>query len=112
MTTTPKDVLVAARKLIEDPAHWTQGSYARDAAGNKVSENSPKATCWCTMGALYKVSGCHGVFTGAGGRAIEVLARAAWDEYHRGVVVLNDQFGHKAVMQVFDKAIVAAEGVA
>jgi hypothetical protein len=49
MNKTPKDVLVAARALIADPAHWTQGSYARDAAGHRVGENSAEATCWCTM---------------------------------------------------------------
>lgn len=33
---------------------WTQGAYARDAAGNPVAPGSHKATRWCAVGALLK----------------------------------------------------------
>jgi hypothetical protein len=31
---------------------WTQEAFARDAKGNTVDSNSPKAVCWCLRGAM------------------------------------------------------------
>jgi len=49
---TAGDILRAARAVIADPAHWTQGVLARDAAGLKCQPNDPAAVCWCSVGAL------------------------------------------------------------
>lgn len=43
------------RSLLADPARWTKGAMAKDASGENVSPHSPKATCWCLVGAVYKV---------------------------------------------------------
>ena len=47
--------LIAARALIEDPAHWCQGANALDAAGNVCPTRSPEAVCWCAHGACFAV---------------------------------------------------------
>jgi hypothetical protein len=42
--------LRAARERI---AHgWTQGAFARDAAGNVTEDKRPDAVCFCALGAL------------------------------------------------------------
>jgi hypothetical protein len=48
------DVLRRARALIADPARWTEGRLARDAAGRSVKPNDPRATQWCVVGAIKK----------------------------------------------------------
>jgi hypothetical protein len=49
-----RDILVAARALIEQPKAWTQGKFARGKKGNPVSASSRKATCWCAQGAIMR----------------------------------------------------------
>lgn len=41
-----------AWELLSDPTHWTQGAFAKDAKGQDVTFDDPKACCWCTIGAL------------------------------------------------------------
>ena len=49
---TPREILIAARKLIEPPDRWTRGSLARNAEGYWVGIHSPNAVCWCMEGAV------------------------------------------------------------
>jgi hypothetical protein len=49
---TTLKILKAARARITDPARWTTGLYARDAAGIVVTPDDPKAVCWCAIGSL------------------------------------------------------------
>ena len=51
------DVLDAAADLIEPEGSWTQGSYAKDAAGRQVLSTDESAVCWCAVGAITRVSG-------------------------------------------------------
>jgi len=55
-TTTASDVLRKAADLIEPEGAWTQSSFARSRTKRRVGPLSPKATCWCVMGALLKAS--------------------------------------------------------
>lgn len=49
-------ILEKAREIIADPAHWTQGSYARDMGGHSVNVSDEGACSFCTLGAIRKAS--------------------------------------------------------
>ena len=102
-------VLTGARELISDPERWTQHVYARDAEGWHTGWDSPKAVCWCAVGAV--------------GRAAQVvqeesvernaLVFRAMDELRRvigdhGVSSFNDHYAHADVLHMFDQAIAAS----
>jgi hypothetical protein len=48
-------VLLAAADLLETTG-WTQAYYARDSAGNPVASEDKNAACFCTYGALRRVT--------------------------------------------------------
>lgn len=52
---TLRQLIVGVAELLDDPAHWTTGALAKDANGNSVAPTDPSATCWCAIGATYKV---------------------------------------------------------
>lgn len=98
-----------AYELIRDEENWTKGALARDAEGFEVlGPNSDAARQWCAMGALHK---CH-----VGVEEYRVLChavRALFPETKPAIeplVIVNDRFGHDAVVQVFEKALVEVEG--
>ena len=45
-------ILEKTRNILTDEKNWTQGSYAKDKAGDPVSSFAPEATCWCLSGAM------------------------------------------------------------
>lgn len=101
---TSVEVLRAARAKIE--IGWTQGSYARDKHGNRVSEISPLATCWCLLGA------CCAQFEGA--IIINEHAVTRFLQFATGCSKLeawNDTNGRTAgeVLSAFDRAIALEE---
>jgi hypothetical protein len=55
-TTVQKQVLINARALIADPAHWTRGALARSADDNYVDWYDRSATKWCAQGAIYRAA--------------------------------------------------------
>lgn len=66
---------------------WTQGDYARDAAGHEVDPRDPEAVCWCAQGAIWK-AGCTAEF-----QAISVLCTHINDTpgwYVDTVIAWND----------------------
>ncbi len=89
---TTYQILTEAQELIRDPARWTQGAYARDAAGNPVGVRSDRAVCWCSAGAIKKVGG-DGVYARM---LMEILQECA-------IVHTNDDRGHDTVMALFDR---------
>lgn len=102
------DILRAARARIEDPKNWTTKAFAKDAKGNAVFGDSDKAVCWCALGAVdaeirgvIKIDPAKYLFDVCG-RLFDV------DE----VSIVNDRFGHRAVLKLFDAAIAAAEAEA
>lgn len=101
----PSEILRAQKALIDTPEKWTGRVFARDAAGNPIQLDSPKAVCFCSSGAL-RLSPMN--FPGSAlifGAAVDFLRRAM-----RGsITVFNDTKGHKAVISAWDRAIAAAE---
>jgi hypothetical protein len=51
------EVLTKAADLIEPEGAWTQGRDAGSANGAGVALDSPKAVCWCMVGAIRKITG-------------------------------------------------------
>lgn len=89
-------VLGEIEKLIEDPAHWTTGAYARNEKGDPIASDDPSAVCWCLIGAKNKVRAesrfgpptnywvMRGLFEGAGSALL---------------MVFNDEHNHEDVMR-------------
>lgn len=50
-----KATLIAARALIADPEHWTQGELAIEKVGARCDANEPYAYAFCALGALAHV---------------------------------------------------------
>jgi hypothetical protein len=118
--TNELSILVAARAVIKDPAKWTQGRLARDAAGEAYDDvTEPNVTCYCAFGALCLAAGMRNGMTfhrsEPGQRALDLLEDAAlrlFPETKSAVELrltrLNDDLGHEAVMSVFSEAILNA----
>ncbi|MGI9251316.1 MAG: DUF6197 family protein [Pseudohongiellaceae bacterium] len=51
---TTADILVGARKLIADPAHWTKHYWAKDKDGKPIDIHDPKAERFCALGAIMR----------------------------------------------------------
>lgn len=49
--TTAADVFAGMAATLADPARWTKGAEARNAAGERVPAADPRAVCWCVYGA-------------------------------------------------------------
>jgi len=54
---TTKQVLIAARALIDAPEKWTKGESARRANGLPTTVHSPDACQFCIEGAIRTASG-------------------------------------------------------
>lgn len=112
MPQSPLDLLCAARERIADPAHWTQGAHARLAphdtlhSGNATIPDDPLAVCWCADGALIRE--CQDM--AAMQDAADLLDRYSIQQNSRSFVSTNDTLGHRAILEIFDKAIAAAQG--
>lgn len=100
------DILRAARARIEDPKNWTSDWYAKAADGEKVASTDVKATCWCALGAMESAGASE---RGPEGMLLEASAQAL---FSRDIIDVNDEFGHGAVLKVYDAAIAAAEAEA
>ena len=99
-----------AYELIKDEERWCQGHMAENRLGDPVAYDAFNAVRWCASGAVAKA------FDGSGDTTMP-LERAAAELFpeitkygFNKVVCVNDRFGHEAVMQVFEKAIVQEEG--
>lgn len=98
------ETLKKARDLIAREGGWTQGAYARDAAGSACSIGA-NAQCFCTLGALRLASD--------GDRDLARAAAAALRDRHSMVWIddWNDTPGRTQaeVVALFDAAIAAEE---
>lgn len=97
------EAIKAVRKLITDPKHWTQGAFARDANGNSTDTCGPNATCWCIAGAITKVD------IDAKGINGDIYGELAKSTEGDGIVYVNDNLGHKAILNVINKTITRLE---
>ena len=109
-TTVQKQVLINARALIADPAHWTSGFLACTAAGHNVHWSDHSATKWCAMGAIYRTAydlvGDPREATRIGNEVAKSVCPTRW--FRGGLPAINDVRGHAAVLAIFDKALQAA----
>jgi hypothetical protein len=99
---TTIETLKAARKLIIDPSHWTQGAFGRDSAGRKRWDGfHPDCTRWCASGALEKVTG----------KPLPKSAMRPLQEVMDSVDIatFNDHHTHAEVLAAFDEAIAKLE---
>lgn len=55
MSDTAK-ILKGTKAKLHSAAQWTQGSYARNEAGNPTFRMESTATCWCLQGAIDSVA--------------------------------------------------------
>lgn len=98
-----KDLLAEARELISNPDHWTKGAYARVSPTDETGLNflSPKATCYCMFGALYRVAAVNDIDDKRLDRAELALLRVG------GGIGFNDRSSttHEKVLKKFDEAI-------
>jgi len=51
-----KEALLQIRSLLSNPVRWTRGAPARNAQGYSIGAQDPAATCYCVVGATYKVA--------------------------------------------------------
>jgi hypothetical protein len=108
-TTVQKQVLINARALIADPAHWTSCTLARTADDHVVEWYDRSVTKWCAQGAIYRAAydlvGDQNEATRIGNEVAKNIYRPSW----RFVSLpnVNDRQGHAAVLAVFDKAVAA-----
>lgn len=122
---TPRvDVLIAARALIADPAHWTQGAYARESPfGDYADVQSAEAKCFCGLGALSRAAGIEDPLAVDEVPEYRLLQRAVGkltDGRCNFVPSINDGYArlpdgltpHEGVLKLYDLAIEEArEGV-
>jgi hypothetical protein len=93
---TAYQILTQAQDLIRDPKHWTRGAYARTERGDPVGPTNPRATCWCTAGAIIKCGGGAPFSKGLNAELTLLMSR-------EGPIHTNDDKGHEAVMVMFDR---------
>ena len=109
-TTVQKQVLINARALIADRAHWTRAALGRTANGRNVEWHDKSATKWCAQGAIYRAAydlvGDPRQATRIGNEVAKSVCRTPW--FRGGLPAINDWRGHAAVLAVFDKALQAA----
>ena len=102
-----RELLIAAKKLISNPAKWCQGTFARKPTGDKCAASNPEACQWCASGAVYRATR-DGFFTQE--ERIEAMRRLADAGAHLepatiSFIDINDKGTHEQVMQLFDVAI-------
>ena len=109
-TTVQKQVLINARALIADPAHWTRCTHARTEDDHVVDWYDRSATKWCAQGAIYRAAydlvGDQKEAARIGDGVANSICPRRW--LSRPLAILNDARGHAAVLAVFDEAMQAA----
>ena len=106
------DMLSDAQELIRDPQNWCQFAEARNADGREVQFDYKSACQWCAFGATDFAGRGHADETAL--RAMRALRDASdpwFDTFPEGVSpeAVNDNCGHAAVMEMFDRAIQIAK---
>lgn len=99
--------LEQAKKLIQNPAHWTRQSMARTSMGTPCSPKDAKATRFSISGAVWNVTeGCdidHNVVM----QALDNHTGYVSNYTFQSVTEFNDYSNthHAQVMRLFDQAI-------
>jgi hypothetical protein len=100
------DVLARAHELLEGGTAWTQGRYASDRNGDRVSAVSLDAVEWCAIGACYRASYELGVEGSLYAKACDSLGFAALPHIkQRDLSEWNDTAQWLTVERAFERAI-------
>lgn len=101
------ELLVKAKEIIQDPAHWMQQDYSDHV------EDTELATCYCSLGALAKAKNPDQPdwFSIHHHPAAVLLKESVGDAIPEGsnFAYFNDERTHAEVMDAFDKAIEKAK---
>lgn len=108
-----RQILVDALATIEDPARWTQGWFAKDAAGYRVEDYHRYATCFCVWGAIRRARYQRYGHGGITDQMREVLNPIAWGlvpELSPGsgscpTTYINDHVGHAKTIELLKLGI-------
>lgn len=104
---TPRELLVAARARVEDPARWTARAGARRSDGVSCHPRDPAATCWCASGAVF-AENADETIEGYALVRLDGVAHRLYPAHATTVEGVNDELSHAAVLRVFDYAIAAS----
>lgn len=110
-TPTTKSVIRKAYRLLTDPARWTRGAFARNEYGYATLWENPKATCFCTEGAIRRVSE-NRTHWDARHKALEFVRLAVGRDWQNDIPTFNDDDAttHKDVLKTLRKAYKLAGG--
>jgi len=99
---TPREVLIAARAKISDPANWIKGYFANDEHGD-VLYNDPDACRFCALGAVWHL----GVSSDLEVEADRMLDKAAKARGFDSVIHYNDAptTTHEDILSLYDEVI-------
>lgn len=111
-------VLEKARNLIYHQSRWTKNTMARDANGGDVDDTSPRATCWCSLGAVnraaYELTDSYSwmardIEASAAKEALRYTLHALHGDDR--IAVFNDTHTHAEVLNLFDETINRLKGL-
>src|SRR5271169_2631949 len=100
-----QQIIARALEIISDESKWTRGSMARMADGKACACLNPRAVRFCAVGALNRAAGeilAANRFYHASEAEHEVLAA---NNEARGLALVNDIEGRKAVIAMFKVAL-------
>lgn len=101
-----RDILCHARQLIDLEPRWTSKASARDRQGVKTAPDHPSACSWCVIGAVEKAITDMGADEDILWTIVAHLGNSAEALFGtRGLNLINDKFGYRAVIQLFDHAL-------
>lgn len=96
--------LQAAWALIDSPEKWTQDVPARDKEGGIVAPSEDSAVCWCSWGAVYKVTTPEGQNICDYSRLDPVIEYLK-EFCEQSIVYFNDSHTWPEVRDVWQRAI-------
>lgn len=100
---TALEILDCTIELLRDPAHWTKGSFARNAEGTNVGVRAPEAVSWCMLGAI---DHCTPMSTHLGHLVELEVSKVLGDKWYGDLVRFNDdpRRTHGGVIRVLKRA--------
>jgi hypothetical protein len=102
VTNAVHELLSRAQDLIRDPEHWLQDNFAQTTRGQITDPTDPEATCFCSLGALWRTS--EPCDTRSEARRWLTIATTEADPYFTNIAAFNDLKTHDQVMAVWDRA--------
>ncbi len=91
---------VIDEEILTSPERWTTDAMARDVDNGVIDVMSPRATCWCLIGAMRKAVNWevwnheYGLAAALLNNAIKVIAGREMERHH-----FNDEMGYDKVKE-------------